>query len=112
VTAHPNALALIAKRLESRIRPQPRIPFAQWLAQNIVLVDGPDQGMPWSAHGAPYLVEIAECLDPEHPCTDVTVRKSQQSGVSILALAWSLYIADRIRRTSCTRCPTSTRCAT
>lgn len=95
MTAHPNALALIARRLESSIRPQQRIPFLQWLAENIVLVDGPEAGAPWSSHGAPYLAEIAECLDPDYPCTDVTVRKSQQSGVSILGLAWSLYIADR-----------------
>lgn len=95
MTAHPNALQLVARRLESTIRPQPRLPFTEWLPANIVLVDGPDAGTEWSPHGAPYLPAIAECLDPEHPCTEVTVRKSQQTGISILALAWALYIADR-----------------
>src|SRR5690606_32618331 len=45
--------------------------------------------------GAPYLLEIADCLSHDHPCNRVTVRKSQQSGASILALSWCLYIADR-----------------
>lgn len=95
MTAHPNALRLVTRRLESTVRPQKRLSFVQWLPENIVLVDGPEAGTSWSASGAPYLLEIAECLDPDHPCNEVTVRKSQQSGVSILALAWSLYIADR-----------------
>lgn len=95
MTAHPNAVQLVARRLESAIRPQARIPFLQWLPENIVLVDGPDAGTPWGVHGAPYLAGIAECLDIEHPCREVVVRKSQQSGVSILAMAWALYIADR-----------------
>jgi len=70
------------------------MPFAAWLAKNIVLVDGPRKGEFWSAEDAPYLVEIADCLDLEHPSNLVTVRKSQQTGVSILALAWMLYIAE------------------
>lgn len=95
MTAHPNPRHLVARRLESRVRPSPPLPFVKWLPQNIVLIDGADAGAAWSAAGAPYLLEVAECLDPDHPCNDVTVRKSQQSGVSILALSWSLYIADR-----------------
>jgi phage terminase large subunit GpA-like protein len=31
----------------------------------------------------------------DHPCNLVTVRKCQQSGASILALGWCLYVADR-----------------
>jgi hypothetical protein len=38
---------------------------------------------------------IAECLSDDHPCNLVTVRKCQQSGASILALGWCLYVADR-----------------
>ena len=95
MTAHPNPLALVARRLESVVRPKPLVPFARWLQENIVLVDGPQAGQPWSPHGAPYLPGIADCLDVEDASTLVTVRKSQQTGVSILALAWSLYIADR-----------------
>lgn len=94
MTAHPNARHLVARVLESIIRPVKRLPFVQWIVANIVLVDGPDAGTAWSASGAPYLAEIATVLDVDHPCTRVTVRKCQQSGVTILAMSWSLYIAD------------------
>ncbi|WP_299864424.1 terminase gpA endonuclease subunit [uncultured Hoeflea sp.] len=60
----------------------------------MVLVDGPRKGELWSPLDAPYLVEIAECLSQEHPANLVTVRKAQQTGVSILALSWCLYIAE------------------
>jgi Phage terminase large subunit gpA, ATPase domain len=55
----------------------------------------PSAGELWTVAGAPYLLEIADCLSDDDPCNLVTVRKSQQSGASILALAWCLCIADR-----------------
>lgn len=91
---HAGALRLVASSLAAAIRPTLALPFRQWLAKNIVLVDGPRRGEFWSEADAPYLGEIADCLSQEHPCNLVTVRKSQQTGVSILALSWSLYIAD------------------
>lgn len=91
---HPGAARLVAMTLADAIRPRPPVPFREWLPQNVVLVDGPKKGELWSIHEAPYLGEIADCLSQEHPCNLVTVRKSQQTGVSILALSWMLYIAE------------------
>lgn len=96
MSAHPDARALIFGALAARIDPPEPMPFSRWIGNNIVLVDGPLAGEQWSPSGAPYLPEIADCLSIEHPCNEVTVRKSEQSGASILALAWSLYIADRV----------------
>lgn len=95
MNAHPGALHLVASRVADRIRPPAPVPFSRWLTENLELVDGPQAGEVWSAAGAPYLVEIADCLSDDHPCNLVTIRKSQQSGASILALGWCLYIADR-----------------
>jgi phage terminase large subunit GpA-like protein len=95
VNAHPGALHLVAAGLAETIRPSEAMPPSRWLAENIVLVDGPHAGEKWSAQGAPYLPEIADCLADDHPCNLVSIRKSQQSGASILALAWCLQIADR-----------------
>lgn len=92
---HPSAWRVIANRLAQIIRPAEPMPLSRWLAENIVLVDGPAAGKMWSAAGAPYLAEIADCLSDDHPCNFVTVRKSQQSGASILALGWCLYVADQ-----------------
>lgn len=94
MNAHPGALRAVSSMLADAIRPVPPMPFPQYLQQNIVLVDGPKKGELWTPADAPYLVEIAECLSQEHPCNLVTVRKAQQTGVSILALAWMIYIAE------------------
>lgn len=94
MNAHPGALRAVATGLALSIRPVPPVPFSTWLTKNIVLVDGPRKGEFWTPDDAPYLVEIADCLDLEHASNLVTVRKSQQTGVSILALAWMLYIAE------------------
>jgi phage terminase large subunit GpA-like protein len=93
--SHPSARSVIAARLALATRPPEPLPLSRWLSENLVLVDGPKAGSLWNANGAPYLVEIADCLSDDHPCNFVTVRKSQQSGASILALGWCLYVADR-----------------
>lgn len=95
MSGHPSAMQMIADTLSAIIDPPDPLPFSQWLPRNIVLVDGPLAGELWDPRGAPYLLEIADCLTDDHPCNLVTVRKSQQTGASILALAWTLYIADR-----------------
>ena len=92
---YADARPIVVGGLGSGIRPVPRVAFSRWLQDSIVLIDGPQAGELWNAHGAPYLLEIADCLSDDHPANLVTVRKSQQSGASILALAWCLYIADR-----------------
>jgi phage terminase large subunit GpA-like protein len=94
VTIHPGAVRSVGTAMARTIRPQPPVPFDRWLTKNIILVDGPKKGELWSAEDAPYLVEIAQCLSQEHPSNLVSVRKSQQTGVSILALAWMMYLAE------------------
>lgn len=93
--SHPGALRLIASRLAERLRPQPPVKVSDWVASNVVLIDGPNAGQLWSARGAPYMPEILDCLSEDDPCNLVTVRKSQQSGASIASLAWVLYCAER-----------------
>ena len=95
MTVHPGALHTVARVLSSGIRPTPPVPYRQWLTENIKLVDGPKKDEFWSPEDAPYLLEIADCLDIADPCTLVTIRKCQQSGASILAMAWTLYLADQ-----------------
>jgi phage terminase large subunit GpA-like protein len=91
----PSEKGIAASQIEIGVRPSPFMRPSQWLGENIELVDGEHAGELWSPDGAPYLAEIADCLTDRHPCNLVTVRKSIQTGVSILALAWCLYIADR-----------------
>lgn len=96
MSAHPNALRLVAQTLASVIRPPDPLPFETWIERNVVLIDGPHAGSPFSFSSAPPLRGIAEVLNEDHPATEVTVRKGQQSGVTTLAEAWCLYIAERM----------------
>lgn len=95
MSGHPAAARFALAGLAGIIQPPEPMPLSRWLERNLVLVDGPAAGQFWSAAGAPYLVEVADCLSDDHPCNTVTIRKSQQSGASILGLGWCLYIADR-----------------
>ena len=79
-------VAAVLAALSLRLRPAKPMPLSDWLEHNLVLVDGPAAGQLWNRRGAPYLAEIADCLTDEHPCNLVSIRKSQQSGASILAL--------------------------
>ena len=89
-----SATAVIAQAIAETIAPREQISFRDWLPKNVKLVDGPNAGEFWNADGAPYLPDIADCLEDAHPCTEVTVRKSQQTGASVLALAWGMFVAD------------------
>lgn len=94
-TGHPGALKLLAGIISRATRPPEPMSVSEWVSRHIVLVDGPLAGQLWSLDKTPYLAEIADALDPADPCTLVTIRKSQQTGASILALAWTIFIADR-----------------
>ncbi len=95
MNAHLGEQHFIASRLADVVRPPVAVSFSRWLTENLVLIDGPQAGELWSAAGAPYLTEIADCLSDDHPASLVSIRKSQQSGASILALGWCLFVADR-----------------
>ena len=95
MSEHPSALHLIAKRMEGRIRPMPYMAPADWMASNLILWDGEKAGEAWDPTTTPQLVQIADCLSPDHPSTVVTMRKSQQVGASLLAIGWQLYLLDR-----------------
>lgn len=90
-----SALALVFEGLAARLAPDRPVRLSRWLEDNLILIDGESAGKLWSAKGAPYLAEIADCLTSDDPCNVVTVRKSQQSGASILSLGWCLYVAER-----------------
>lgn len=96
---------LVFGALAAGLRPQPPMSVSQWIEANIVLIDGPLAGEYYSFDGAPYLRAIADCLGDDHPCNLVTVRKAQQTGASILALAWMLFIADREPANTLYGCP-------
>ena len=81
--------------MASILRPAPPLAPSVWAAKNLVLTDGERAGQTWDPSTTPYLIQVLDCLSPEHPSTKVTLRKSQQVGASVVAIAWVLYLADR-----------------
>lgn len=81
--------------MASSLRPAPPLAPSVWASKNLVLTDGERAGQTWDPSTTPYLVQVLDCLSPDHPSTVVTLRKSQQVGASVVAIAWTLYLVDR-----------------
>jgi phage terminase large subunit GpA-like protein len=95
MSAHPGARHLVARTLASIVRPPEALPFESGSSATSCWSTARTPAGCSQFAGAPPLRGIAECLNEDHPANLVTVRKSQQSGVTTLAEAWCLYIADR-----------------
>lgn len=89
----PSTLAIVAAALAAGLMPDPVVQPSAWASENVVVPDGPYAGERWSPEEAPYAVEILDSLAPHEPCTRVTVRKSAQTGLTLVGLAWLGYIA-------------------
>ena len=74
--------------LAQSLRPPPRLNVAEW-AEKYRYVSA-ESGSPfpgkWENSRAPYLVEVMEVLSPSDPSTEVTVKKSAQTGFSETAI--------------------------
>ncbi len=86
--AKTSALALVAMSLAMGIAPDTVVQPSAWAATNLVVADGPRAGEKWDASLTPQLVEILDCLAPDHPCNRVSVRKSHQVGYTGIGIAW------------------------
>lgn len=92
---HPDGRTLAREAFLDGLEGAELVPLHEWAAENVVVPDGPRQGRLWSPELSPYLIEPLQCLHPDHPCTRVSVMKSAQLGVSVLAIIWLLYLMDR-----------------
>ena len=93
-TASAQALPLVARALAAGLRPDPIVRPSDWAGENLVVADGPNAGFRWSPDLTPYAPEILDCLAAESPYTVVTVRKSAQTGLTEVGIAWLGYIVD------------------
>lgn len=89
-----STLAIVAGALAAGLMPDPVIQPSSWASENVVVPDGPFAGERWSQDEAPYAAEILDSLALHEPCNRVTVRKSAQTGLTLVGLAWLGYIAS------------------
>jgi phage terminase large subunit GpA-like protein len=82
------AIAVVVGALVAIIEPPQPITPSVWAADNLVVPDGPRAGELWDAALTPYVPEILDSLAPDQPYTEISVRKSAQTGLTTLMIAW------------------------
>ncbi|MEM9970399.1 MAG: terminase gpA endonuclease subunit [Pseudomonadota bacterium] len=88
-----SARAIICAALVAVIAPPPVVRPAEWAADNIVVPDGPYAGQKWDPTLAPYLIEPLNFMSFEADGNEGYVRKSVQTGFTMLALSAAGYMA-------------------
>lgn len=84
-----SALALVAVALAGGIAPDRSVSTSAWVAGHMVLPDGPKAGELYDPDTTPQLAEIQNCLDTDHPCTRVSVRKAAQTAFTVgVGVGW------------------------
>lgn len=89
------ALPIVARALAGVLAPPPPFTPSAWARANLVVPDGPRAGEKWDPALTPYVPPILDALAPESPHNRVVVRKSAQTGLTTLGLAWVGSLIDR-----------------
>jgi phage terminase large subunit GpA-like protein len=82
-----SGVALFAAEIEELARPPRKVLPAEWAAQNLIVPDGPRANELWSAELTPYVVEPLNNSGPESPVNKWAIRKSAQTGFTVMAIA-------------------------
>lgn len=87
-----SARVIICAALIGVIAPPPVVTPAEWAADHIIVPDGPYAGQKWDPTLAPYLIEPLNFMSFEQDGNEGYVRKSVQTGFTMLALSASGYM--------------------
>jgi phage terminase large subunit GpA-like protein len=90
-----NILRLAALAAAAVLTPPQPLVASEWMAQHLVVPDGPRAGGRWDPLLTPYVAEIVDCLNPDSPHNLAVVRKSAQTGVSVAAIGLVAAYIDR-----------------
>jgi len=89
------AQPVIARALAGLFAPAEDMTPSQWAARYLVVPDGPYVGEKFKTDLAPYLVEPLDAFADDVPCNKIVVRKSAQTGFTLLAIAAVGHMIDR-----------------
>lgn len=98
-TALAPAGPIIAGIFGHALRPRKRLRPSVWTERYFVLPDGPRKGEPFDMSLTPYFAEIIDEMAPEKAGNKGAVRKSQQTGLTTLGIAWACSLADQAPNT-------------
>ncbi len=87
---------VVAEAIAAAMLPPPRPDITRWCEENIVFDARSPMPGPFSISRFPFLREIHEVLNPEHPAREVTIRGSAQWGKTVSIIqpvlaAWHEY---------------------
>lgn len=89
------ALAIIAGTLAAALAPREQISPSAWAAEHLVVPDGPRAGDRIDMALTPYLCEPLDFFADACPDNKAVIRKSAQTGFTLLAIAAIGYTIDR-----------------
>jgi phage terminase large subunit GpA-like protein len=75
--------AVIAAALARAMQPPPRPDITRWCIENVEFDDRSPFAGPFDPDRFPFLAEVHEVLNPEHPAREVTLRGSAQWGKTV-----------------------------
>jgi len=82
-----SAVAAMCAEAMALIEPPRKVLPADWAAQNLIVPDGPRANEKWDATLTPYVVEPLNNSGPESPVNKWAIRKSAQTGFTVMAIA-------------------------
>ncbi len=77
------AARVVARAMAAALRPAPPPDITRWAEQNVVFDERSPMPGPFSVTRFRFLREIHECLSPDHPAREVTIRGSAQWGKTV-----------------------------
>jgi phage terminase large subunit GpA-like protein len=82
-----SGIALMGAEAMALISPPKKVLPAEWAAENLIVPDGPRANEKWDATLTPYVVEPLNNSGPDSPVNKEAIRKSAQTGFTVMAIA-------------------------
>jgi phage terminase large subunit GpA-like protein len=90
-----SAASIFGRAIAEALRPADQISPSEWAASNLIVPDGPSAGQSFDLAMTPYLREPLDMLGPDSPVNEIAIRKSAQSGFTLLLIAAVGFMIDQ-----------------
>lgn len=90
-----SAVAVVAATLAAIIAPPEMLSPSAWAQKYLVVPDGPYAGDLWDATLTPHLIEPLDMMAPDSGVNQMAVRKSAQTGFSMMLIAGIGHMIDQ-----------------
>lgn len=81
----PDPYSILIAAIAATIKPPPPVDYVEWARQNVVFDNDNQFPGPYNPDLFPFFKKPLRCLQPDHPCREVILRGSAQTGKTITA---------------------------